>query len=170
MVTSKIKYVDEMICFQEVPNETSLSFSITNCPHHCQGCHSSYLAQDIGIPVESVLKDRLDKYSGLITCVLFMGGDDEKQIDNLIECVKYCRSMGYKTALYSGDTVINPILKNYFDYIKIGPYDQSKGGLDCPSTNQRMYQKLVDANGAVEWRDITSKFWNKGIGNKKNIV
>jgi hypothetical protein len=36
-----------------------------------------------------------------------------------------------------------------FDYIKLGPYDPARGGLDSPTTNQRFYRveggKLVDA-------------------------
>ncbi|WP_231731034.1 4Fe-4S cluster-binding domain-containing protein [Lacimicrobium alkaliphilum] len=28
------------ICFQEVPDEVSLAFTITGCPLACAGCHS----------------------------------------------------------------------------------------------------------------------------------
>lgn len=158
MQKRKIKYVDEMVCFQEVPDETTLSFSISNCPHKCPGCHSTYLAEDIGIPLEDVLKDRLDYHEGLITCVLFMGGDDAPFADNLVELADYCHKRGVKTALYSGATSIPDYLWKHFDYIKIGPYMQELGGLVNKTTNQRMYKKHD-----IYWEDITSKFWKKGL-------
>ena len=158
MQKRKIKYVDEMVCFQEVPDETTLSFSISNCPHKCPGCHSSYLAEDIGIPLEDVLKERLDYHEGLITCVLFMGGDDSAQIENLKQCAVYCRERGYKTALYSGAESISEHLWNYFDYVKIGSYRQELGGLNSKTTNQRMYKNI-----SGRWIDITDKFWHKGL-------
>ena len=45
-----------------------------------------------------------------------------------------------------------PLYKR-FDYIKIGHYDQSLGGLNQKTTNQRMY-RLTDCG----WEDITYKF------------
>ena len=153
-----MKYVDEMICFQEVPDETTLSFSISNCPHHCPGCHSSYLAEDVGIPLWDVLPERIDFHDGLITCVLFMGGDDSAQIVDLKRCAAYCRKRGYKTALYSGAENIPEHLWNYFDYVKIGPYKQELGGLNNKTTNQRMYKNI-----SGRWEDITYKFWQKGL-------
>lgn len=158
MEKRKIKYVDEMICFQEVPDETTLSFSISNCLHHCPGCHSSYLAEDVGIPLWDVLPERIDFHDGLITCVLFMGGDDSAQIEDLKRCATYCRERGYKTALYSGAENIPEHLWNYFDYVKIGPYKQELGGLDSKTTNQKMYKRVFG-----RWEDITYKFWQKGL-------
>ena len=154
MEKHELKYVDEMICFQEVPDETTLSFSISNCPHHCYGCHSPHLSGDVGIPLLGVLKERVDFHDGLITCVLFMGGDDSEQIEDLKKCAKYCRDRGYKTALYSGAESIPENLWNYFDYVKIGPYKQELGGMDKETTNQRMYK-----SDGGKWIDITQKFW-----------
>lgn len=155
-----MKYVDEMICFQEVPNETTLSFSISNCPHHCKGCHSSYLAEDIGIPLLNVLREKMEYHKGLITCVLFLGGDDEKQADDLLKCVNVCKEYGVKTALYSGATSIPDYLWNFFDYVKIGPYVEELGALDSPLTNQRMYKRV-----GSHWEDITKVFLKKGVRN-----
>ena len=159
----KIKYVEEMVCFQEVPDETTLSFSISNCPHRCPGCHSSYLADDVGIPLEDVLEDKLNKHEGLITCVLFMGGDSGLFVDNLIKLADYCKSRGLKTALYSGAFSVSDELWRHFDYIKIGPYVQELGGLDKKTTNQRMYKKCFIDSDNTYWEDITPKFWQKGL-------
>lgn len=155
-----MKYTDEMVCFQEVPDETALSFSISNCPYHCKGCHSSYLFEDIGIPLLDIIKERLDFHKGLITCVLFMGGDDPRQIEELLECVRICEKYNIKLALYTGaekDKVDSRIWR-VFDYVKVGPYIEALGGLDKETTNQRMYKK---ENG--KWKDITYKFWEKGL-------
>ena len=46
-----LKYVDTKVTFSEVPDEISLCISISNCPNHCKGCHSPYLAEDIGKPL-----------------------------------------------------------------------------------------------------------------------
>ena len=43
-----LKYVDTKVVFQEIPDEITLAINISNCPCHCPGCHSSYLAEDIG--------------------------------------------------------------------------------------------------------------------------
>ena len=43
-----VKYVDTLVTFAEFPNEISLCINISGCPNHCPGCHSPYLAQDIG--------------------------------------------------------------------------------------------------------------------------
>ena len=43
-----LKYVDTKIVFREVPDEITLCINISNCPCHCKGCHSPYLAEDIG--------------------------------------------------------------------------------------------------------------------------
>ena len=45
-----------------------------------------------------------------------------------------------------------------YDYIKLGPYIESLGGLKSPKTNQRLYKRVGD-----EWQDITSSFWKKNL-------
>ena len=151
-----IKYVDEMICFQEVPDEITLSFSISNCPHNCEGCHSAYLSQDVGFSLKERLSAAVEANNGLITCVLFMGGDDKKQKNELKECIEYCREYGLKTALYSGDDNFPLELAEVLDYIKYGHYDKNKGGLTNPATNQKFLKKEND-----KWIDITYRFWNR---------
>ena len=72
-----MKSASEAICLQEVPDEISLSLAISNCPCHCEGCHSEYLWEDCGRDALQVLKAKLNEISEYITCVLFMGGDDD---------------------------------------------------------------------------------------------
>ncbi len=38
-----LKYVECAVTLAEVPEEISLTLSISNCIYHCRGCHSQYL-------------------------------------------------------------------------------------------------------------------------------
>ena len=145
-----LKYVDTKIVFQEVPDEVTLAINISNCPCHCKGCHSPYLAEDIGTPLNwnALLYDLIPNNKG-ITCICFLGGDAEPIRINILG--KYIKENfpHLKVAWYSGRQYIpDEILVSYFDYIKIGPYIPELGGLDSENTNQIMYKieddKLID--------------------------
>lgn len=155
-----IKSASEIICFQEVPDEVSLSFAISNCPFNCEGCHSPWLQYDCGQELENIILPLLDKYNGLISCVLFMGGDDSKQINELKYWLQVCKSRNLKTALYSGFNDLTHLydILPLLDYIKIGSYMKQYGGLKSPTTNQVMYK---NENG--ELKEITYKFWTSEI-------
>lgn len=149
-----LKYVDTLVSFQEVPDEISLCINISNCPCHCDGCHSPYLAEDIGeylIPYK--LLELVNSNKG-ISCVCFMGGDSNPgEINGLAAILRYKTNL--KIAWYSGRQYIpEGVNLSYFDYIKIGPYIPKLGGLDNVNTNQIMY-KIEDGRLI----DITSKFW-----------
>ena len=69
-----MKYVNTGVVFQEIPDEVTLSINISNCPCHCMGCHSQYLWEDIGEPLNAMSLDvMLKEYGDDITCVAFMG-------------------------------------------------------------------------------------------------
>lgn len=147
-----LKYVDTQVTFAEVPDEITLCINISNCPCHCEGCHSAYLAEDIGKPLKWDNLNALVHINSGITCVAFMGGDaSPTDVDYLASKVK---NLGLKTCWYSGRSELSPDIKLCnFDYIKLGPYIASKGGLNKPDTNQRFYQ-IVNR----QMIDITSKF------------
>ena len=73
-----VKYCGYYITFQEVPNEVSLTFTISNCPYRCEDCHSPWLQKNIGdeLTTETIML-LLDKYQGAVTCVCFMGDGHE---------------------------------------------------------------------------------------------
>ncbi|MDR1682378.1 MAG: anaerobic ribonucleoside-triphosphate reductase activating protein [Candidatus Symbiothrix sp.] len=135
-----LKYYNLDIVFQEIPNEVSLAINITNCPNHCKGCHSPHLQEDIGEELtKSVLSDLLEKYGNAVTCVCFMGGDNAPE--EILQSAKFFRKYGIKTAWYSGKKALpNSDFTQYFNYIKLGAYIESLGGLDSPTTNQRLYR------------------------------
>ena len=84
-----LKYVNTEITFLEVPDEITLCINISNCPCHCKGCHSSYLAEDIGTILDSFELESLIKKNNGITCIAFMGGDSNpSEIDALAQFIK----------------------------------------------------------------------------------
>lgn len=160
-----LKYVDTKIVFQEIPDEITLCINISNCPCHCECCHSSYLAEDIGEPLiyeepynnKTVLTcnplSKLIEANNGITCVCLMGGDSNPEYINILG--KAIKHHHLKSAWYSGRQELskNINLKN-FDFIKLGPYIKELGPLNSKTTNQKFY-KVVD-NQLI---DITKEFW-----------
>lgn len=154
-----LKYVNTGIVFQEIPDEVTLAINISNCPCRCPGCHSHYLWEDIGLPLDADAIDAfVQKYGDDITCIAFMGGDAEPKAVNQLAQYIHEAHPEFKVAWYSGRIRISgAIKKTDFDYIKIGPFIKHLGPLKSPTTNQRLY-RLTD-DGTFE--DITSRFWKK---------
>jgi len=150
-----IKYLSYAITFAEVPDEVSLCFTISNCGFHCKDCHSPELQGDVGKRLMEDIDALLSQYSGRITCVCFLGqGNDANEMSQLVDI---CNGYGLKTALYTAYRY-NPYSKIRWDYLKVGEYDESKGPLSSPRTNQRMYKCV--GNGRI-YEDITYRFWKK---------
>lgn len=150
-----LKYVDAKVVFAEVPDEVTLAINISNCPCHCINCHSSYLAEDIGEPLDlQHLTNLIDSNKG-ITCVCIMGGDaNPSEVDDIAQDIKeYYPEL--KVGWYSGRQELSKDIElSNFDFIKLGSYKEEFGPLNSRTTNQRFY-KVSDG----ELIDITSKFW-----------
>lgn len=139
----KLKYNSYDVVLQEIPNEISLAFTITGCQLACVGCHSDYLwNKDNGKELTDELFEKIVlKYDGLISSVLFMGGEWESP--ELITKLVIAKRLGLKTALYTGlnhkqmERSYQRIVTN-LDYLKTGKWIQELGGLDSPTTNQRL--------------------------------
>lgn len=150
-----LKYVDTKVVFQEVPNEITLAINISNCPCQCKGCHSSYLAHDIGTELTfNEIRKLIRKNSG-ISCVALMGGDAEPDKVNVLASFIINHYSSIKIAWYSGRQELSKDIElSNFDFIKLGPYKEEFGPLNSRTTNQRFYKV-----GDGELIDITSKFW-----------
>ena len=150
-----LKYVDTKVVFAEIPNEITLAINISGCPCNCKGCHSSYLAEDIGEPLDlQHLTNLIDSNKG-ITCVGLMGGDaNPSEVDDIAQDIKeYYPEL--KVGWYSGRQELSKDIElSNFDFIKLGPYKEEFGPLNSKTTNQRFYK----VNGK-ELVDITSRFW-----------
>jgi anaerobic ribonucleoside-triphosphate reductase activating protein len=139
-----LKYVDTAIVFSEVPDEITLAINISGCPCACRGCHSAYLADDVGTPLSaSVLKALVTDSDGGVSCVAFMGGDgDPGEVNRLCKELKRWRP-ALKTAWYSGRAHLSGEIETaLFNYIKLGPYMEEFGPLGSPTTNQRFYEVI----------------------------
>lgn len=160
-----LKYVDAKVVFAEIPDEITLAINISGCLCNCKGCHSSYLAGDIGKPLIEYSRgysdefivhiDELIEKSSGISCVSMMGGDSDPYLVNMLASyIKYIYPK-LKVAWYSGRQELSDSIDlSNFDYIKLGPYKEKFGPLNSRTTNQRFY-KVSDR----ELVDITNKFW-----------
>lgn len=88
-----MKYYNSDIVFQEIPDETTLAINICGCPNRCEGCHSKWLWNDVGMPLfegteeipdYSGLEEVVGKYARNISCVCFMGGDQSPETVDLM--------------------------------------------------------------------------------------
>jgi len=154
-----LKYFNSQVTFAEIPDEVTLCINITNCPCHCEGCHSPYLSDDIGLPLDlENLTYLIDSNKG-ITCVCIMGGDvNPSEVNDIAQDIKeYYPEL--KVGWYSGKQEISKDIDLHnFNYIKLGPYIKERGPLNSKTTNQVML-KVDIIKGKVFTKDITSKFW-----------
>jgi len=165
---SMIKYKPDTcsIVFSEIPDEVTLAIEITNCPGHCEGCHSPWLREDIGEELTPEVLDELIRKNRGITCVCFMGeGKDPEALKKLAYSIKLRSDYPYKVALYSGRDEVEKEYDEYFDYLKIGAFRKEFGPLNKETTNQRLYEieRKFGTDFDVETirHDITYKFWRK---------
>lgn len=150
-----LKYVDAKVVFAEIPDEITLAINISGCPCHCKGCHSAYLAEDIGVVLSEAGLTLLIEANKGISCIAFMGGDASPEEVSLY--AGFIKSMypNLKVAWYSGRQELNKDIElRNFDAIKLGGYNEALGPLNYPTTNQKFY-KII--NG--EMYDYTYLFW-----------
>lgn len=141
-----MNYYKADIVLQEVPHEISLCFSISGCTLRCEGCHSPFLWKEENgkLLSESAFKLYLSKYHGLISCVLFMGGEWDH--DNLLNLLRIARKRGLNTCLYTGLENVSDELKTELTWLKTGAWKQELGGLNSLSTNQKFIEVSTNKN------------------------
>lgn len=132
-----LNFTAENIVFLEVPDEVSLAYTISGCTLGCKGCHSSdSWHKDNGLALSlDYFSQRLETYQGLISCILFLGG--EWQLATLLPLLKLAKSQQLHTCLYTGLDEVPPALKDELTYLKTGRWLAELGGLESPITNQR---------------------------------
>lgn len=157
-----LKYVDTKVTFSEVPDEITLCINISNCPCHCEGCHSAYLAKDIGCTLSEAVLTLLIEANRGISCVAFMGGDSDPEEINLYAAFIKWMYPSIKVAWYSGRQKLSKAIDiDNFSFIKLGPYIPERGPLTSKTTNQIFY-KVIDR----KLIDCTYLFNNKSHENK----
>ena len=138
-------YSYDIVC-QEIPDEVTLAVNISCCPNRCPGCHSPWLWEDAGRPLdEALIEELMESYGSAITCFCFMGGDAApEEIERITRWI-HERWPQIRTGWYSGkDTLPNGFDSSVLDYLKLGPYIAELGGLKSPQTNQKFFKKSPD--------------------------
>ena len=95
------------------------------------------------------------------------GSQDPKYISELAKFIKE-NYKDLKVCWYTGDKDLSSDINlTYFDYYKLGPYDEKYGSIDNPKTNQRLYKvnRVIEEDGKdnISLEDITSKFWRSEV-------
>lgn len=155
-----IRYAGHSVVFAEIPGHVTLAVNVSGCTRRCKGCHSAYLQEDTGSDMEQELPKLLVRYSSHVEVVCFLG--EGKDAQALARCIRMCKQSGLMTALYSGaerseDVPVLSLLRpGELDFLKLGPYVESLGPLNAPTTNQRLYRLSPDGS-----QDITHLFWKE---------
>ncbi|UOO80706.1 anaerobic ribonucleoside-triphosphate reductase activating protein [Uruburuella testudinis] len=143
-----LRFISEEIVWQEVPGEVSLAFFCSGCPLRCRGCHSSdsWKAGRGTVLTAGYLQGRLKQYRGLISCVLFMGGEWHGGL--LKQMLRIAREEELHTCLYTGleRHELDPALLPHLTYLKTGRWLPERGGLNDPDTNQQFTDLRSGAN------------------------
>lgn len=150
-----LKYLYCKEVFTEIPNEIALGISISGCKIRCPECHSKDLWENKGKELDVKELERLLQEHKGVTVLLLLGG--EHDIDSIIELLKYAHN-SILTAWYCGLDKVPENKKEiylYLDWIKLGHYDSKLGGLDSPTTNQRLYRVIHGViHNVYSWNTI----------------
>ena len=161
------------ITLNEIPDKVAFFIELGNCKAGCKGCHSPHLHK----PVRSMTLEDLCKLAnqavdiGANAIVIMGGTTNELSLDILHQLINALAEIA-PVGLYSGsdDAVLNFKVGNSTNltWLKTGSYQETKGGLLSPDTNQRFYKKeyeyVVDhslVSTRPIWHDITERFYNE---------
>jgi anaerobic ribonucleoside-triphosphate reductase activating protein len=67
-----------------------------------------------------------------------MGG--EWHPDELVHKLATAKELGFDTCLYTGQETVSDDIKSNLTWLKTGPWVEERGGLTCPTTNQRFVE------------------------------
>ena len=131
-----MEIITRSIVTQEVPGEISIALAVWGCPMNCKGCSWSEQnkATDHYTLEEEDFRKQLDVNEGFVTCITFLGGE---WCEDLVKYLGMAQEYGYKTCLYTGRDDVSEEVKSKLNYLKVGKYVESLGGLDSPTTNQK---------------------------------
>lgn len=129
-----MRIINHFTSFQEVPDNLSLCFSVFGCPHKCKNCSWAGEKEFMNLSITDI-EEILDKYKDYVSCICFLGGEWEPDFEEILDL---CNKKNLLTCLYTGaDKFENQEILSKLTFIKVGHYDESLGGLQSKTTNQR---------------------------------
>ena len=143
-----MRVINEQITFQEVPNETSLTFLIRWCKLNCKWCFLDWKEETTELTV-NVFKDKISKYKDFITTICFLWWERCKE--ELITFLDIAKENNLKTCLYTWLYKIDKEILKRLDYIKYWPFVKELWWLQNKNTNQKFFNVKT-------WEDLTKKF------------
>lgn len=144
-----VPVVSTGITLTEIPDRITYFIELGNCTQHCAGCHSSYLADTVISPPDLAGVERMAERAAEqgANAIALMGGTTNGIPDEDLITILRTLSCILPVCLYSGsddeerDKAITQ--KSGATWLKTGSYQEERGGLSSPTTNQRFY-KLED--------------------------
>lgn len=145
-----VPLVSSGITMNEIPGRIAVYFELGNCTQGCPGCHSPHLAvqQCLAItPIEELEDIAETQATKGANAIVLMGGTtngiSKRDLITLLQRL----SCVLPVCLYSGsddeERDKNIAHKSGTTWLKTGSYQEERGGLSSPTTNQRFY-KLTD--------------------------
>ena len=138
--------VDYGITLTEIPDYIALFLEFGNCTARCPGCHS----ENLWLPVDNPMSMQevvtiATKYRELgCNAIVLMGGTTNSiEKSDLRELLSHLKGIfGNCVGLFSGQDAISDHagFMRHLRWLKVGHYDETKGGLNRPLTNQRFYE------------------------------
>ena len=132
---------------QEVPDHLAFYIEFGECTQGCKNCHSQHLWQplDSHMSIEDVINYAEKIVEMGANAIVLMGGTTNNipfgvlimLINKLAELAPVCLYSG------SGNTTEDFYIAKYSNltWLKTGKYEDTLGGLQSPTTNQKFYRK-----------------------------
>lgn len=156
----KLPVVSHGITMNEIPGKVAVYFEIGQCNARCEGCHSKHLWEECKqkTSVQTMMDIVKDAKANGADAVVLMGGTTNGiPFDDLLLTINYLSTL-LPVGLYSGSDSIRQALElinmSFLRWLKIGSYQEQRGGLGSPRTNQMFFE--IQDDGSVI--DKTAEF------------
>lgn len=138
--------------FIEIPGQISMNIYASGCINRCPGCHNKELQIfNKNLPLtEEGFFNIIEDYK-MCGWVCFLGGDAVYQPKALEKFAYLSKKAGKRVCLYTGlkFSELSEINISNIDLIIDGEWDEKKGPVTSPTTNQKCY---INNNGI--WRVV----------------
>ena len=144
-----VPVVSTGITLTEIPDRITYFIELGNCTQNCAGCHSPHLADSVKTPISLEGVERMAERAAEqgANAIALMGGTTNGISDDDLITILSTLSCILPVCLYSGsddeehDKTIAQ--KGGVTWLKTGSYQEERGGLSSPTTNQHFYKLIA---------------------------